>query len=45
MVVDLVVDGAREKEILVVWEMHGEKCPIQECGNEGDRLQTLFPSL
>jgi hypothetical protein len=37
-VVDLVVDGAREKEIVVVWEMHRVKYPIQECANEGDHV-------
>ena len=36
VVVDLVVDAAREKESVVVWEMHGAKpveCPIQECAS------------
>jgi len=37
-VVDLEVDGAREKEIVVVWEIHRVKCSIQECAYEGDRV-------
>jgi hypothetical protein len=35
-VVDLVVDAAREKESVAVWEAHRVKlvkCPIQECVN------------